>query len=209
MRGKKRDPWEIFEIVVKSLGVALVPVVIAYLGHIISNQQKTMEQISRFANQVASDKARERLVAVIMLGHYAKKGDLDPALQFALAKIAETDPDAEVAKAAASVLSEKDKQEISKARPRVYIHIAADSRRAQASELRDKLVNDGHYAVGQIQLVKAGPTSTQVRYFRSEDLNGAEKLAKEVGGKVEIKDLSKYYSEDRIPKGYLEVWYGK
>jgi hypothetical protein len=100
--------------------------------------------------------------------------------------------------------------ETKKQSPTVYIEIARDDQRPDASELTTKLQSLG-YDVPEMELVKPGIQNTYVRVFSSGNKQRADevlKLMKDMGFDVQEQDFSNTPLRDKTPPGVLEIWIG-
>jgi len=93
---------------------------------------------------------------------------------------------------------------------RIYIQIRSDDQKPVAGRLRVWLKQQG-YRVPAIELLSKGPSTTEVRYFRSNDAGAADILAKlllqQRVANVSTKYISGFENSTVIPPGQFEIWF--
>jgi len=93
--------------------------------------------------------------------------------------------------------------------PRIYIHIVEESQRQAAKAIQQKLEQAG-FEVPGIERVSAGPRRSELRYFKSDDRDGAERIRQVVddqGTALDVRDLTAAYGASTRP-GHYEIWFG-
>ncbi len=99
--------------------------------------------------------------------------------------------------------------------PRVYIHIVSEDQRDKAREVEDFLesLDSKKLVVPGIELVSTGPSTSELRFFRSGEKEEAEKILRIVnieGYNLRLRDLSRQYENSRaIRPGHYEIWFGE
>jgi hypothetical protein len=100
--------------------------------------------------------------------------------------------------------------------PRIFIHIAAESQRPDANELRQRLIamqsNGQGLVVPGIQKVTNAPSEIQLRFLKSSDaaeaLSLAQSLSTLLGSPVTATDLSKTFgAQTNIKPRTFELWF--
>lgn len=92
--------------------------------------------------------------------------------------------------------------------PRVYFHIRNEQQRAAAQRLADQLKQEDMRVPG-IQLLRVGPTTSELRYFRPREEQEAQRIAAAIsahGVNVSLKQIPGYDASTRIPPGHFELW---
>jgi hypothetical protein len=97
------------------------------------------------------------------------------------------------------------------AKPRVYIQIQNDGQRRGADRAIQAL-KDAQFFVPPIQTLQTGPDETEVRYFRKDEREEAERVARiltnasiaNAGAKL----VAGYENSKRIRPRHYEVWFG-
>ena len=99
--------------------------------------------------------------------------------------------------------------------PRVYIHIVREDQRDKAREVEDFLesLDSKKLVVPGIELVSTGPSTSELRFFRSGEKEEAEEILRIVNIIVydlRLRDLSRRYENSRaIRPGHYEIWFGE
>jgi len=100
--------------------------------------------------------------------------------------------------------------------PRVYIQISDESQRAIAKSLQSILLNENFLAPGIENIAKKGrvPASTEVRYYREEELQDALRLISIIKSQnlgLQINDVpQKVPGSGRGTRpGHFEIWFSK
>ncbi len=213
------DKKNFLEIVIMPLVIAVVGIVGTYL--ITQQQQNNTEILSQaeakssqqrakadrqikileiFSDKITSNNERDRILALRILA------ELDPDLRAKLASavsITES-PSSEVSKVAKSVAEEA---AVSANKPRVFIHIPVEVQRQLALSLVPSLSAAG-FVVPGVQRVDEGPKTPQVRYFFTEDEQGAEEVKKAMAAlNLDLETIYiKGYEKVVRPKTY-EIWF--
>lgn len=94
-------------------------------------------------------------------------------------------------------------------KPRVYFHIRSESQRTQAKHLADEIETSANVIVPGVQYVDAGPSSTELRYFRNVDEPEAKHIAtalSTLGLKVATKYVQGFETSTRIRPRHYELW---
>jgi type II secretory pathway pseudopilin PulG len=90
-------------------------------------------------------------------------------------------------------------------RPRVYPHIKQESQRAAADRAAETLRAQG-YDVVEVDLVGAGPSATQVRYFADGLEAEARRVAEVLNEQGHAAQVVRMQSGS--PLAHLEIWFG-
>ncbi|HMJ25420.1 MAG TPA: hypothetical protein VK475_06310 [Pyrinomonadaceae bacterium] len=217
---KKRD-W------VDTVAKLLIPLVIFGATFMFSYQKdksdranQQFERESGILKLVASSNDSERKLGVTIIDVQSRAGKLSPeALDVVRALVQGRPTDASTQTAQTILVRETERNpELGKQiQPTpanhvgsVYIQIARDDQRAQASALRDRLTKEGLTVPG-IELVTGGTSNTYVRYFSPGDNKLADKileLMKSMGFNVLTQDFTSS-NQGKIPAGQIEVWIGE
>ncbi|WP_150047925.1 MULTISPECIES: nSTAND1 domain-containing NTPase [Methylomonas] len=92
----------------------------------------------------------------------------------------------------------------------IYIQIRSPKQKPDANRLR-AWFKQQDYRVPMIQLLSKGPSTTEVRYFRSNDATAADVLAKlllqQRVANVSTKYISGFENSTVIPPGQFEIWF--
>jgi hypothetical protein len=97
--------------------------------------------------------------------------------------------------------------EAERVRPRVYLHIIEESQRVRARALQTVLEN-ARFDVREIDLVRTGPAVSEIRYFRTDDRETADRLrqlAGTAGQTLRVRDLTARYGST-TSDGHFEIW---
>lgn len=96
---------------------------------------------------------------------------------------------------------------------RLWIHVRKDAQRRIAEEIQARLTRA---RLGEkikkepVQVVRVGPSRTQLRFFKAEDKAQARELSRELQKMlphVDLKDLSREYARMTwIKPGHYELW---
>ena len=174
MSDEKQSQWrENFDFVLKVLSGVLIPVTIVIAGHLVARQQQqaneaTLQQqqasdlaqrnADRAANLLqflASENARERLLAIRMIEHLIRENKFPAELGPALISVSLSDPDAEVARVASESLPQ-----VYKSNPELEKTAVAETQRI--------LKNNGYYD-GVVDGTNNEKTREALRRFQQEN----------------------------------------
>ena len=228
-----KDRWEKIQILGKLIAGILIPAAILVASLVIAKNETHITELNNEARRLtslvgplSSENPKERLIAVEIADHLAKKGQLPIELTPTLLRIARTDLNSEVALAATTAaislaeaspdVADTVKDQFATIPPRVYFHIQEESDRANANEIEQKLeehLQQLSLVVPGIELMRAGPGSTELRFFRSNEREEAEQISdalKSIGVNVRLVDLSamNLSTTDIRPRHY-ELWFVK
>jgi len=93
---------------------------------------------------------------------------------------------------------------------RIYLQIQDEQQRSAAELVSKALASDGFIVPG-IELVKTGPKSTEVRFFRKADADGAEKIAgilrESRVPSVIVKYVPGFENSARVRPQQYEIWF--
>jgi len=210
--------------------IFLMPVVVAAVGiagtYLITRQQENNAQtmseaqlsstremaaadrqikiLEIFAEKVSSQDAQQRILALRLLR--AVDGNLAEKLATA---VLEGESQASEVRSVAGQVAE-DGAARARLLPRIYIHIRAEEFRHGASSVGEKLETGGFVVPGIERLVNRGPASTQLRYFRSEEKEEAQKiveLLQGMGVEVSLSYIGGYEDSDAIRAKHYELWF--
>jgi len=192
---ESRDGWSKLDIVLKAIVGVGMPAVLFLVGHQFTLQQQAaadanrqLERVTSLIQPLASDKPRERKLAIVVVGYLAKTNQLPPEFVPVLQHIIKDDPSAVEAQAASVALEQVEetnphlRPEIEadfKAAPaRIYFHINSDSQRKPARKLGSQLIE----ALGPGFVVpgvekRRGPSRSELRFFKQSEKEEAERIA--------------------------------
>ncbi|MDO9240585.1 MAG: LytR C-terminal domain-containing protein, partial [Methylicorpusculum sp.] len=92
----------------------------------------------------------------------------------------------------------------------VYVQIRNDSQRQAASQIQ-KLLMDRSYKVPGIETLATGPSTTEVRYFRSNEAEQAQAIAdlllQQKIPNVTTKYIAGFENSKAIMPGQYEIWF--
>ncbi|MEO6726327.1 MAG: hypothetical protein ABIU20_01190 [Blastocatellia bacterium] len=225
-----RDGWAKLDILAK----VLTPVIIFGLGTWYNvNQgkqaeaQKVSDRIVSLVKSLSSDKVQERKAALALIQYEKSKhpNDVpDELIAIALPVLIETarnDPNPEVAQEANQIakdvsqsadktLAASVQRQVDTIQPRVYVHIRNENQRGPAKQIEQKLEAIGFNVPG-IQRLDAAPSNTEMRYFRQDDKQDAEKMISLLQEQGVIDAQAKYVpgnenSRAMRPK-HFELWF--
>lgn len=94
-------------------------------------------------------------------------------------------------------------------KPRIYFHIRDESQRTEAKKIADQVEATVHVDVPGIQRLDAGPSSTELRYFRSAEAQEANEISvaiSSMGLKVITKYIPGFESSTNIRPRHYELW---
>ncbi len=94
-------------------------------------------------------------------------------------------------------------------KPRVYFHIRNESERTQAKQIAKNLENSANVVVPGVQRLDAGPSVTELRYFKSGEEQEANQIASalsSLGLKVETRYVKGFESSNKIRPRHYELW---
>lgn len=238
---KPRDGWSKAE----ALAGILLPLLVALGGGaytLIQDrhneaallQQKQREQLVTRSQQIAgllqhlaSDKPRERLLAVTVAQQLASDALIPSELMAAIAEIAQNDESAEVAGAATALVTStttvstvspegvvgsatsRAATALKEIAPRVYLHIRTEEDRAVARAISGDLQQVGFLVPG-IEKLDGGPSQSELRYFEGsipEDTRRILATLKEAGLDASAVDLTqRYKGSTGIRPRHYELW---
>lgn len=227
-----KDRWDKLQILAGVIGGILVPVAIGGVGYLLSESEKAAavqalhaERLTGFIDHLASSNPKQQQIAIEIANHLASTNQLPAEIVPTLTRIANQSNSAELAAGAAATALIAAGQDAVSARvvqtaftnsaPRVYIHIATEQQRQQARALETYLqgqLREAKLVVPGIEL-KAGPTTTELRYFKKADRAMAETILAAItatGLTPALVDLSANYENSRgIRPLHFELWYGR
>lgn len=94
-------------------------------------------------------------------------------------------------------------------KPRVYIQVRSQTEAARALALGGPL-NQAGFTVPKPEVIDTGPSGTEIRYFRADERQGAEKIAQLVQkagfGNVRVQYVSGFEDSKRIRQNHFELW---
>ncbi len=97
------------------------------------------------------------------------------------------------------------------ARRRVYMHVWSEQQRAAAVRF-GRVLREAGFLVPDIEIVGKGPQKSELRFFKTEDVEGAKEilsLAEMARVPMDARDLSRTYSRSTsITAGTFEIWFG-
>lgn len=193
-----RDRWSKIDIV---SGI-LTPLLIFIFGTLISIQQHQTDESQKIADRVAnlvkslnSDKPGEQLTAIALIRLEKQRhpkevpDELLSGAVPALVDLAINDRNPEVSKQAQQLVSEVTtniaksdptlaqnvKDNVQNIPARVYIHIRDEKQRDAAKLIGNKLEEEDFNVPG-IERLSVGPGTSELRYFRGSDKDGAERI---------------------------------
>ncbi len=225
-RGK--DAWDILSIIAS----ILIPLVVIFVGHLLSEQQKKANEIAKQADRLsvlikhlASNNPRERKIAVDISSFLADNGQLPTELIPTIIDLADTGENSAEAKKAANLLAKigekapQLKKQIQQSAvdipARVYFHITQESQRTPAKALASRLITQLvaiDLKVPGVQRV-SGPENTQFRFFKAEEKEEAQRIVaslRTLDIRVVLVDLSsRYQNSKNIRPRHYELWLGK
>jgi hypothetical protein len=230
-----QDGWSKPETIVAAASGILLPLVVALVGGIYTffqndNNEQTLkeqrlqarvdsrtQQVSALLDHLASDKPRERLLGIAVIGQLYKDGTIPAEFYSALTTIASTDESRMVSAAATKVVSNANDtttvssdgtvEESKLPAARVYIRIPEEGLRQVAETVKASLEREG-IAVPVIQVKEKGPSESQLEYFKGsngEDVTKILKILTDDGLVVTPVDLSRRNSAGIRPRHY-ELW---
>lgn len=93
---------------------------------------------------------------------------------------------------------------------RIYLQIRNDSQRDAARKIQD-ILRENHFIVPGIEKLASGPTTTEVRYFRKNEAEQAQKIAdllvqQKILG-VTAKYIAGFENSKNIRLGHFEIWF--
>jgi len=93
---------------------------------------------------------------------------------------------------------------------RIFLQIRDDKQRHAAGKIQDILAAN-NYLVPGIETLANGPSATEVRYFRNNEADQAQKIAdlllKEKIPGVSTKYIAGFENSKSIPNGQFEIWF--
>jgi hypothetical protein len=242
-----KDRWSKAEIILSAVSGVLLPLAVAGVGGVYTYlqdkhnddvliQQRQNEQVRQRSEQattllthLASDSARERLLAVKVTEQLAKDNLLPSELVPVLVEIAKNDDSSGVSGAATEAVASTTKvttvsaagtqetvssqaQTTLAALPvRVYIHIRSEDQRKPAQKVAAALQAKGFLVPG-IELVNVGPKESELRYFQGSNKDDTDSLIADLQTlrlDVSPVDLSeRYKNSPGIRPRHYELWFG-
>lgn len=212
---------------VDTVSKLLIPVVIFFAGFWFSYQKdKNDRENQRFEREsgilklAASANETERTIGLKIIQIEVEQGkfsqEMLPVVQ-AISQGRPSDASTQVAQNILATAAEHDpeiKKQVLPATknnlPTVYLQIAKDDQRGDATDLQARLVSAG-FAVPGIELMARGTTNTYVRYFSAGDKLEADKvlgIMKGMGFNVSEQDFSHSANLGKVNPGQIEVWIG-
>ncbi len=209
---------------VDTVSKLLIPIVIFAAGALFTYQKDRSDEANQQfqrENEVlklaASSNDSERRLGLKTIEILQKQGKFSKEMLPVVEAISEGRPSDSATQKAQSILAAA-KQNSSGSptpasanqSPTIYIEIADEQQRVDASELTTKLQADG-YDVPEMELVKPGTQNTYVRFFSAANQPHAEKVMqvmKNMGFAVQSQDFSKTPLQDKTAPGVLEIWIG-
>lgn len=93
---------------------------------------------------------------------------------------------------------------------RIYLQIRSDSQRDAARKIQE-ILKENHFIVPGIEKLASGPTTTEVRYFRNNEAEQAQKIAdlllqQKIAG-VTAKYIAGFENSKNIRLGHFEIWF--
>jgi hypothetical protein len=172
----------------------------------LAEADRQVKILEIFAEKVASSDQQERILALRLLDA------LEPVLaeKLASAVVAAEPQESEVRKVADEVAQEAN----AKVRflPRVYIHIRSDEDRERARAVAERLKELDYVMPGIERLVDKGPENSQLRFFRPDEEEEANRilgLLRKMGIELELKFIPGYQQSDAIGPGHFEIWFAR
>jgi len=199
--------------------IVLMPVVVAGVGiggtFLINRaQEKTAKEradadrqikiLEMFSQQITHSDQKQRLLGLSLLTA------LDSELAAKLAKaVSESETESTPVKRAADKV-QLQATAIARSLPRVYVHIEGEEQRAAARAISDKLAAAGWPVPGIERVGNRAPATTQLRYFRKEEVAEAVKITKALEGagvvaKTEL--IRGYETSEAIRPMHFELWF--
>lgn len=218
---KKRD-W------VDVISKLLIPIALFAIGSYftmkkneadIANQQFQRE--SEILKLTASSNETDKAIGLRMIQLLQKKGEKIPDILLPVVSVVAdgrpSDPSTQKARTiqaaevtqgqtttGSSTLPSSSQQSV------VYLQIAREDQRSEATELQERL-QQGGFSVPGIELVKPPTVNTYIRYFAASDKSQADKalqLMKEMKFTVEEQDFRRL-NQNNTSTGQLEIWIGE
>lgn len=224
---EERDGWGKAEITfgaIGALGSILIPIALFVLGRQLTNQQQEQsdaqlkaDRVERMLSHLASTNDYERKLTIKALGYLASVDQFPRELVSAVVEVASSDSHEDVSNTATAVLQTvRDSKEADAARvaqqgldklpPRVNVHVQASDPNADAAIADLKRDN----VVVAVQQATAPPaaaaTKTELSYYRKEDKDKAEEIARSLalkGIQAELRDRSQQVEAKTVrPRGF-------
>jgi hypothetical protein len=225
-----RDLWSKAEIICTALGAIVLPMALFVVGNRLTAQQEAAAEAGRQAERLtallqplASENARERKLAIEVMGYLGQNKQLPVELLQVLLNIAKTEPDSSVAQDVSQAIARVERanpdlrtliqSDLKTQQARLYFHINDESQRSPAQTLATQIANGQglDVLVPGIERVN-GPDRSELRFFKKTDQAEAARIAQalaRLGTAVSVKDLSaRYESSDRIRTRHFELWLG-
>lgn len=195
--------------------------------------------IHEWAPEITSTDVKKAKLAAIVLSHAAKNGSLEGSLSQSVSAIVSnayqdgTKPGATVQEmAVANAIAKVDDPPSTSPvqlpffgklgsvptsnrlpialKPRVYVQIGNNGQRSKMEGISEMLRNQA-FQVPSIELVRAVPRQTEVRYYFNEDAQAAGEIVSVLRrnglpNAISLKLSDKYAS--KVRKGHFEVWVG-
>lgn len=218
--------------VLETIAKFLTPVVVFGVGTYytwtqdrIEMDQKSLDRCINISKDLSSNSEVQKELSIALLTDQC--GKFETLRTFAVSRLIQTAAQSnsavvvESAKKAALTLSantnvEKSVQQaVQNLPPRIYIQVPDDSRRGEANDVSKRLTlnivaGQPPYSVEGIENVgpTRSPSSTQVRYFRSEDAAAAKNIADQLV-KLGVEDAKPVLSAGKAIPFQLEIWFAR
>jgi hypothetical protein len=192
-----RDTLQACSGAVAAVGSIAIPVALFVVGNKLADRQRVAgekqveaDRVERMLVHLASDKADEKKLAVRVLEYFVSSQQFPQELLPALVEIASSDRKEDVAATAASVLEKvaagpssaevtaQAKEGLSSLPPRINFHPAESD--AHKGERAVSDLSHGGVVVAPQAPIPDSPAQTELRYYRTEDRAGAEKVAQDL-----------------------------
>jgi hypothetical protein len=201
----------------------LIPLVIFIYGcqkDDSDRKQRDLDRLATIIRSLGSTSPAERSLARSYIDYLSSKNELPAGAVELLstnASTAATKQESSAAVATLSVVKSQDPslasavdQAVKKLPSRLFIQIRSDSDRDVATQVQSLLASPELTTPG-IEVVKVGPSSSEVRYFYPEDKDLAQSISQKLTGMgipTSAKD-SRGFAKllvSSVPKGQLELW---
>ena len=227
---ESRDGWAKIDIIAKGLTpimLFLLGTMYSYYQSKVAEAQKTADRVATLVKSLNSDKADEKLTAILLLKREKQRypeevpDELLATVVPTLVNIAKNDRNAEISKQAQqlvvevtaktdSAFSESVKKQVENIQARVYIHIQDENQRSDAKQIENKLGEKGLIVPG-IERVNKGPTTTELRYFRKSEeteVNEIVKLLQQLSiTDAKAQYIAGYEDSSSIRPRHYELWF--
>jgi hypothetical protein len=222
MADEKRRDW------VDTISKFLIPIVIFGVGLHFTRQKDKSDQASRKFEQdsailklAASANEKEQVIGLKMIEVLRQKGEFSEELRPVVDELSKGRPSDRSTQEARNILAAQAATEVKRLpdkpvsatsknqSPLVYLQIAREDQRAEASDLQGRLEAAG-FSVPSIEFVKASTFNTYIRYFSADDKAQADRalqLMKDMKFAVEEQNFSRL-NQNNTSSGQLEIWIG-